>query len=231
MGRQPNSPTARWKQGQLFEATHATEQEWASLVDLLKALLEPNEAEKTATSLLSRYGDFNRLAAASLDQLLNDDSITVEVARLIYAARKLSAQACLKRVYSEPIIQSSKFLLEYLAHVYSDSEIRSAHAIFLNTKNRMLGEEIFAIGEENSLTIPIKPIVRRALGYHATSLIFSGNHPSGDPTPYTEDIEFFKRSSIILGLLEITVQDFIIMGNGQCYSMKRRQLIEFSIDE
>jgi DNA repair protein RadC len=51
------------------------------------------------------------------------------------------------------------------------------------------------------------------------------NHPSGDPTPSSDDIELTKRMVEAGKLMDIEVLDHIIIGDGEYISLKERELI------
>jgi len=59
---------------------------------------------------------------------------------------------------------------------------------------------------------------------NATSIIIVHNHPSGDPTPSSEDVTI-TRDLIAAGkLLDIEVLDHVVIGVGRFVSLKDRRL-------
>ena len=74
---------------------------------------------------------------------------------------------------------------------------------------------------------PVYPreVVRRALELAATAIVLVHNHPSGDPTPSTQDV---KMTLDIIGMakpLGVTVHDHIIVGRDGHASMRGMKLI------
>ena len=67
-----------------------------------------------------------------------------------------------------------------------------------------------------------REVVKRALELHATALILVHNRPSGDPTPSTDDIQMTKEIQVAAGVMGIAVHDHVIVGNGQCVSLRER---------
>lgn len=63
--------------------------------------------------------------------------------------------------------------------------------------------------------------VRRSAG----SVIFIHNHPSGDPTPSSMDIETTKRLMESGEILGIPVLDHIVIGDGCYVSMRAQEMI------
>ena len=74
---------------------------------------------------------------------------------------------------------------------------------------------------------PVYPreVVKRALELSATALILVHNHPSGDPTPSSADIQMTKAIISIASPLGISVHDHIIVGKNGHASLKGMKLI------
>jgi DNA repair protein RadC len=74
---------------------------------------------------------------------------------------------------------------------------------------------------------PVYPreVVKRAIELHATALILVHNHPSGDPTPSSADIEMTRQVKAAAQLLDITLHDHLILGQGRHTSFRREGLL------
>ncbi|MER2606662.1 MAG: JAB domain-containing protein, partial [Siculibacillus sp.] len=66
---------------------------------------------------------------------------------------------------------------------------------------------------------------KRALELSASAIILVHNHPSGDPTPSTADIQMTRQIVDIARPLGIQVHDHIIVGRDGHASFKGLQLI------
>ncbi len=94
-------------------------------------------------------------------------------------------------------------------------------AIYTNTMNQLLGEEIIAVGSLNVLNVKPRDIFVPALKYNSYGIILVHNHPEGSPDPSREDISFtenIKKLSIQLGF---ELLDHIIIGKKGFYSFSR----------
>jgi DNA repair protein RadC len=67
--------------------------------------------------------------------------------------------------------------------------------------------------------------VKRALELSATAIILVHNHPSGDPTPSTADVQMTKSIMAIASPLGISVHDHIIVGKNGHASLKGLRLM------
>ena len=74
---------------------------------------------------------------------------------------------------------------------------------------------------------PVYPreVVKRALELSATAIILVHNHPSGDPTPSSADIEMTKQVANVAKPLGVQLYDHIIVGKDGHASLKGLRLI------
>jgi DNA repair protein RadC len=68
-------------------------------------------------------------------------------------------------------------------------------------------------------------VIKRALELSATAIILVHNHPSGDPTPSSADIEMTQTIMEIAAPLGISVHDHLIMGKDGHASFRALKLI------
>ena len=68
-------------------------------------------------------------------------------------------------------------------------------------------------------------MIKRTLELSATALILVHNHPSGDPSPSTADVQMTRQIIDVAKPLGITVHDHIIIGKSGHASMKGLTLI------
>jgi len=87
----------------------------------------------------------------------------------------------------------------------------------LDNKNRVIGEETVAIGIGEAAIMSPREVFRGALLSGATRVIVLHNHPSGDPTPSSEDQEIVRTLRAAGRLLAIPVLDFVIIGEDGRY--------------
>ena len=97
--------------------------------------------------------------------------------------------------------------------------------VYLDTKNRVIGDETVSVGSLNTNIVHPREVFKKAIEKSAASIILVHNHPSGDPTPSSEDIELTKRMLEAGTLMGIEVFDHIIIGDGTYISLKEKELI------
>jgi len=88
------------------------------------------------------------------------------------------------------------------------------HALFLDTRNRVIAYEPLSTGNLAGTTIGPHLLARAALKHNAKGIIIGHNHPSGDTKPSPEDLATTKDLIDGLKILEIEIIDHIIVGGG-----------------
>ncbi len=142
--------------------------------------------------------------------------------------RYLEAVDCLERAGHQvaaerPTLGCPQSLAQYLRarHGCLDQEILGA--VYVDTHNRLIADvEIFR-GALNRLTVEPRVVLRQALERGAASFLLWHTHPSGDPSPTDEDLDFTRRLASSAQLLGIGLLDHLILGKaGRWVSLKRR---------
>jgi len=95
----------------------------------------------------------------------------------------------------------------------------------LDTKNQIITIENISIGNLNSSIVHPREVFNMAIKRSANSIILVHNHPSGDPTPSSEDINITNRLIEAGNILGIKVLDHIIIGDNKYISFKERNII------
>lgn len=106
-----------------------------------------------------------------------------------------------------------------------DADREHFYAVLLNTKNVVLSVELVSIGSLNASIVHPREVLKPAIVASAASILLVHNHPTGDPEPSKEDIEFTRRMVKCGELIGIELLDHIIIGNGSFASLKERGTI------
>lgn len=97
--------------------------------------------------------------------------------------------------------------------------------LLLNTKNCIAAVNTVSVGNLNSTIVHPREVFKPAILASANALILAHNHPSGDPTPSSEDIGVTKRLVEAGKLLGIPVLDHIVVGENTYCSLTERGII------
>ena len=92
--------------------------------------------------------------------------------------------------------------------------------VLLSTRNRVLGTSMVARGTINECPITPREVFTPAILTGAACVIMIHNHPSGDPSPSSEDRLLTVRMCEAGRLLGIKVLDHVISAGPRYYSFK-----------
>ena len=109
-----------------------------------------------------------------------------------------------------------------IAAEYADAVVETAMMLALDTKNKVIGIFEISRGSLNASIIHPRDIFQRAILVNAASVILAHNHPSGDPTPSPEDVALTKKLAEAGRVMDITVLDHVIVGEGVFVSLKEQ---------
>jgi len=126
---------------------------------------------------------------------------------------------------SGPILTTSQALVDYLFADMAHLPAERLRVLFLNSKNRLLRDEMVSEGSINEAPIYPREILRRALEVGATALILAHNHPSGDPAPSESDIKTTRRVAEAAQPLDIRIHDHVIIARSGWSSFRTLGLI------
>lgn len=100
------------------------------------------------------------------------------------------------------------------------SDREHAVLIGLDVRNKVCFIHTLSIGTISASYLHPREIFKTALLGNAASIILGHNHPSGNITPSTEDIEVTRRVRDAGEMMGIELLDHLIVGDDNHYSMK-----------
>lgn len=101
--------------------------------------------------------------------------------------------------------------------------------LHLNGRNRIIEKELVSIGSATSAIVHPRETFKMAILNGSANIITVHNHPSGDPTPSSNDNEIWERLDKAGEILGITVLDHVIITPCSIYySRKEGKLISLN---
>jgi DNA repair protein RadC len=86
-------------------------------------------------------------------------------------------------------------------------------ALHLDGKNRVVCVDMVSTGSLNQSIVHPRELYKTALLSSAAAVVLMHNHPTGDPTPSTEDLTITRRLIEAGDVLGVKVLDHIIIGD------------------
>jgi DNA repair protein RadC len=196
------------------------------LIEMVLFLALPRRDTKPiARSLLAQFGSYAAAISAPLPQLLAVEGLGEAGAAALKIVQAAAQKLAKAEVLYRPVLSNWDRLMEYLQAVLARERIEQFRVLFLDNKNRLLGDEAQGTGTVNHTPVYPREVVKRALDLHATAIILVHNHPSGDPSPSQEDIVMTKEIKQAANALSIVLHDHVIVGNGQWLSFRKMGLL------
>ena len=112
-------------------------------------------------------------------------------------------------------ISSSADAYRVLQEIYTDcmQHHEECWIMYLNRANKLLGITNLSKGGIHGTVVDVRIIIQTALLSHASGIILSHNHPSGEKRMSGEDIAFTKRVKNACDMLDIDLIDHIILSD------------------
>lgn len=95
----------------------------------------------------------------------------------------------------------------------------------MDGKNRISCLDCVSVGSLNQSIVHPREVFKTALLSSAAAIILIHNHPTGDPSPSSEDIAITRRLREAGEIMGIKVLDHIIVGDGEYISFVERGLV------
>ena len=125
----------------------------------------------------------------------------------------------------KPVIKNAKDIAKLFLPEMSSLEKEHFKGIYLDSRKKIIKQETIFIGSLNESVVHPREIFKIALNENAAAIILLHNHPSGDSSPSSFDIEITKEIIKAGNIIGIEVLDHIILGEKNYTSLKEKGLI------
>lgn len=200
-------------------------QDYELLELVLFRAIPRRDIKPLAKELIERFGSFAEVVsadAALLSQVPGLGEAAIAELKIVQAAAIKLGQG---RVINRPHISSWKQLLDYCRAAMSFDMREQFRILYLDTRNRLIADEVQQRGTVNQAPVYPREVVKRALELGASAIILVHNHPSGDPTPSRADIDMTREVVQAAKALKIEVYDHLVIGHGEPASMRSLGLL------
>jgi DNA repair protein RadC len=201
-------------------------QDYELLELVLQLVIPRRDTKQLAKELIARFGSFSAVFAAAPEKFAGIKGlgeVTATNLKIIQAAAQRFARDRIDP--NLPILSSWSALLDYCRSVMAFEDREQFRVLFLDKKNRLIADEVQQRGTVDHTPVYPREVIKRALDVSATAIILVHNHPSGDPTPSTADVQMTRQIIDVAQPLGIVVHDHIVIGRNGHASMKALKLI------
>jgi DNA repair protein RadC len=196
--------------------------------ELVALLLTPARGGRDldlALRLLRTAGGLGGLARQPLEDLARQPGIGPARARRLKAALELGRRVVLPAFPRDRALVCPIDVAEWFRGRLQDRSRESLHALLLDARNRPLSRLCLAEGTWSSCPVDPRVVFSACLRLGASAVILIHNHPSGDPSPSSDDLQITERLARAGQLLGVRVLDHLIVAREGICSLADRGLL------
>ena len=192
---------------------------------LLFRAIPRRDVKPLAKSLISRFGSFSETLAAPPERLAEVEGVSASVATELKIVEAAAQRLIKGKIARRRLMGSWSEVVDYCRATMAFADTEDFRILFLDKKNGLIADESQGTGTVDHTPVYPREVVKRALELAASAIILVHNHPSGDPTPSTQDVKMTLDIIAIAAPLGITVHDHIIVGRQGHASLKGMRFI------
>ena len=183
------------------------------------------DTKPLAKALIARFGTFAEALNAPEELLREIPGIGEAAITELKLVRAAALRLMRGEVLERPVLTSWSQVLDYCRASMGFASKEQFRILFLDKRNQIIADEVQQTGTVDHTPVYVREVVKRALELSATAIVLVHNHPSGDPTPSSADIEMTKQIVAAAKPLGVVVHDHIIVGKQGHASLKGLGLI------
>ena len=201
-----------------------------SSAELLAVLVGAGTATGSALqvgqSLLALSGgSLRRMAMQPVAALTSTSGIGMVRAVTVHAALELGRRLAAEARDDGAPVRSPRDVARLFAPRLEDLPVEEFHVAVLDAQHRLERDVTVTRGILTSSLVHPREVFREAIAERAAAVILVHNHPSGDPTPSTDDRLVTEQLVAAGKLLDIPVHDHVIIGRGRYTSFAEAGLL------
>ncbi|UGT53633.1 JAB domain-containing protein [Nocardia asteroides] len=156
-------------------------------------------ALELAAQLLGEYGGLAELAAARPEELARRAGIGPAKAATVIAAFHLGTRS--RTTESVPQLSTPADIARVAVPLFAGARVERLLVLICDAQNRLRHRAFVAEGAIDHVAVPVREVLNTVLRHDGRAFAVIHNHPSGDPTPSTDD----RRASTLLATAATTV--------------------------
>ena len=178
------------------------------------------DVKPLAKALLVRFGSLAGVLTAPLEDLRTVAGVGEQAALDLKLLGEATVRVGREKLNKRTVITSWSALLAYVKVALANEPREQFRVLFLDRKNQLILDEVQNRGTVDHAPVYAREVMRRALELSASAVILVHNHPSGDPTPSSQDIDMTRQVVDAGRALQISVHDHLVVGREGVASFK-----------
>ena len=220
----------QWPEGErprekLIERGAAALSDAELLAILLRVGTRGMSAVDLARHLLGEFGSLGRLMSADVKALSAHKGMGPASYTQFAVVREIGRRVLGEELQDNIGFENPQAVADFLRLQLGHEKVEVTLALFLNQRNRLIGQSELGRGTVAENTVYVREVVKQALEMHASALIIAHNHPGGSAEPSEADIVFTRRLGNALDLVDVRLLDHFVITARQAVSCAERGLL------
>jgi DNA repair protein RadC len=179
---------------------------------LLRSGTRGHDVMTLATRLVSDAGSLGALINWKESELRRLKGIGRVKALQLVATMELARRVLSQQTAEAPHLGRADQVAAYFQPIVVGLEVEKFWVLCLNRKNRLLKRVEATSGTATNSLVHPREVFREAIREAASAVICVHNHPSGDPTPSTADLQVTRQLRDASKTVGIDLIDHVIIG-------------------
>ncbi len=194
---------------------------------LLTMSIPRRDVKPLAKQLVKRFGSFAGVINADNNELLSFPGLKESSLALLKAVKEAALRLQWQNLNAAdvPVLNNWDLVLDYCRSKIGYSTVEQFMVVYLNSKLRLIGEDIEQRGSLNQVSIHPREVIKAAIDRGAGAIVLAHNHPSGVVKPSGQDIALTKMIYEAGQLVDVDVLDHLIVSKDNVYSFAKEGLI------
>jgi len=193
---------------------------------LLRSGTPGRSALDVAAGHLAREGGLSGMARRDAGYLARLSGIGPVKSISLTAALELGRRAARNSASEKPMLGQPGRVASYLSARAAEWPQERVGALMLDMRHRLVFDREIVRGSLDSAAVVPRDVLRQVMLDDAAAFILYHNHPSGDPTPSRDDVDFTRALVAASRQLGLRLLDHVIVGREGCVSLSERGLLE-----
>ena len=192
--------------------------------ELLATVIGGPTPEQVASALLARYQTLSEIMKAPVQELMGFRGLGESAATKLKAALRLGQQMAYQSVPERERIRTPADAAQTFIRHLGQLDKEEMWVMSLDTRNGVIALSMAYRGSVNAVSMRIGELFREAIRVNAAGIIIAHNHPSGDPSPSSEDVSVTRAIQKVGKQLDVDLQDHLVVAGNRFVSLKERGL-------
>ena len=216
MDKKPHYQGHRQRLKEKFDEAPSVLADYEILELMLGYCIPRKDVKPVAKEMLMRAGSIGNVFNINYPQV---DGAGKETERFLRIAAEFYNRIENSYYETKLSLSSPEQIYRLLKYHIGFAENESFAVILLNSKGCLIDKKVITEGVVNNAVVYPRQIAEYALKNKAVSVIIAHNHPSGDSSPSSKDIELTNIVAESLATLGIKLRDHVIVRKNEYSSL------------